>query len=111
MDIAFGDKKLEKTFNSEKELTKRYGQPMAKVIARRMAVLRNAKTLSLVPVTKPERRHPLDGDWAGHYAVDLVQPFRLIFAPNHNPVPAKEDGAPDLEKITAIKIAAVVDYH
>ena len=64
---------------------------MAKAIMRRLAVLKNAKTLSDVPSTKPERRHQLKGDRIGQYAVDLVQPKRLIFKPDHDPV-APSDG-------------------
>ena len=45
------------------------------------------------------------------FAIDLVHPFRLVFEPNHDPLPRRKDGGIDLEQVTAIKILEVVDYH
>ena len=111
MDIAFRTRKLGKTFNSESALVRSYGHRMARVIRIRLAVLRNASTLARVPITPPERRHLLSHEWSGHYAVDLVHPFRLILEPTHDPVPRTEDGGIDTSKVTSITIKAVDDYH
>ena len=98
-------------FNSEELLLRKYGRENARVIMRRMAVLMAAPALSDVPVTKPERRHPLTGDRAGQFAVDLKQPYRLVFVPVGNPAPRLANGEEDLARITAIQILAVEDYH
>ncbi len=111
MDIVFARRKLEKTFNSATALKRAFGDRMARTIAMRMAVLRNARTLSMVPVTKPERRHQLEGGRAGRYAVDLVHPHRLVFKPNHDPMPRKEDGGIDTDQVTAITVIEMIDYH
>lgn len=111
MDIVFRRRKLEKIFNLESALKKNFGDRMAKTIMMRMAVLKNAQTLSLVPTSKPDRRHQLKGDRDEHYAVDLVHPFRLIFEPNHDPIPYNDDGSVDIDKVTAITIIEVIDYH
>ncbi len=111
MNIDFARQKLEKTFNSQTALKSAFGNRMARTIAMRMAVLRHARTLSIVPVTKPDRRHQLEGDRAGQYAVDLVHPKRLVFEPNHNPMPRKKDGGIDTDQVTAITIIKVIDYH
>lgn len=100
-----------KVFNSDKELRKAYGERMARTIKMRLAVLKNARTLTIVPTTKPDRRHQLVGDRRGQYAVDLVHPHRLILEPTDDPVPKREDGGIDTDKITSIKIMEVVDYH
>jgi len=84
---------------------------MARTIMRRLAVLKAAGSLALVPTPPPERRHQLGSDRKGQYAVDLVHPYRLIFKPNHEPVLRKQDGAIDTEQVTAIKIIEIVDYH
>ena len=76
-----------------------------------MAVLANAPNLATVPISKPERCHPLKGDRRGEYAVDLIHTRRLIFCPDHDPIPRKEDGEIDLFRITAVKIVEVEDYH
>ncbi len=111
MDITFRTGKLEKAFNGAVALKKTYGARMARVIMMRMAVLSAARNLELVPTTPPERRHQLVGDRDEQFAVDLVQPYRLVFEANHEPVPRKDDGAIDTEQVTAITILGVVDYR
>lgn len=111
VDIIFRTRKLARTFNSESELQRAYGRRMAERLMSRLAVLKNARTLADVPSTRPERCHPLRGDREGQYAVDLVHPQRLVFAPNHEPVPQKDEGGIDLDKVTSIIVIEVVDYH
>ena len=111
MDITFKNRKLEKIFNSEKELCKKFGQENGRLIMRRMMVLNAAPCLVEVPDKRPERRHELKGNRRGQFAVDIKQPYRLVFKPNHKPLPRKDDGGLDLERITAITILGVEDYH
>ena len=111
MDIAFRTRKLERTFNSADALQKAYGARMTRAIMNRLAVLKAARALALVPTTPPERRHQLRGDRDEQFAVDLVHPRRLVFVPNHEPLPRRDDGGIDTEQVTAITIIAVVDYH
>ncbi len=111
MDIAFRTHKLQKAFNAADTLQRAYGAPMARVIMMRMAVLRAARNLGLVPSTPPDRRHQLVGDRDEQFAVDLVHPYRLVFEANHEPLPRKDDGGIDTEQVTAITVLDVVDYH
>ena len=111
MDIAFRTRKLERAFNAAAALQKTFGARMAKVIMMRMVVLKAARNLALVPATPPERRHQLSGDRDEQFAVDLVHPHRLVFEPNHEPLPRKDDGGIDTEQVTAITILDVIDYH
>jgi len=111
MDIAFATTKLQKTFNSEKELVRSYGAEIARTIMRRMAVLSAAANLDEVSHLPPPRRHELTGNRKGTFAVDLKHPHRLIFQPNYDSAPAKTDGGIDLKQVTAITIISVEDYH
>lgn len=110
MDILFANKKLEKTFNSQNKLHREYGE-QAKKINLRMSVLRAASSLAQVPVEKPDRLHELSGERKGCFAVDLKQPYRLIFEPADIPVPRKEDGGIEKEQVVSIRILSVEDYH
>jgi len=110
MRIAFKTKKLKKIFNSEKGLRREYGK-LARPIMRRMAVLEAAETLIKVPHDPPNRKHELSGQRKGGFAVDLDRRYRLVFEPNHSPIPRKEDGGIDLRRVTAIIIKGVEDYH
>lgn len=107
----FPSNKLRKLFNSESALIKEFGRRNADAIKRRMEVLRAAECLNDVSHKKPERRHELTGGLKGKFAVDLIYPFRLVFAPAHEPVPRKEDGGVDLYRVTAVLILYVKDYH
>ena len=111
MEINFVNTKLAKIFNQEKLLRKEYGEEKSRITMKRMAVLKAASNLSQIPHKKPERRHELSGRIKGEFAVDLRQPFRLVFRPNHVPLPRKEDGGIDLEGVTSITIIRVEDYH
>ncbi len=84
---------------------------MANTLMNRLAILKAARTLELVPKNPPDRRHQLRGERNEQYAVDLVHPYRLVFKPNHHPLPRKHDGGIDTEQITAITIIEIIDYH
>ncbi len=77
----------------------------------RMSVLRNARTLELVPQTPPERCHQLKGNRKGQFAVDIDASRRLVFKPNHERTPRLDDGSIDLNGVMAIKVLDVTDYH
>jgi len=111
VDITFRTQKLKKTFNSDKKLKQTYNAHMALIIKLRLAVLKNVRNLTMVPITPPLRRHQLKGKRKGQYAIDLVQPYRLVFKPANNPIPYRQDGGIDTDRVTVITILEVVDYH
>lgn len=43
--------------------------------------------------------------------MDLWGQYRLIFEPDHEPLPELLDGGVDRAKVTKILIREVVDYH
>jgi proteic killer suppression protein len=111
MEISFRKRKLEKIFNDEQRLVREYGRENADKIIDRMFALKEASNLDEIPTDKPYRCHQLDGDRKGEFAVDLKHPFRLVFEPDHDPVPLKDDGGIDKEAVTDIVIIEVSDYH
>lgn len=111
MEIGFRTRGLERIFSSEREIRRAYGDVMAGVIRRRITLLIRADSLTEVSTLPPERRHSLSGRRQGQYAIDLAHPYRLIFEPNHNPIPRREDGGVDTDLVTSITIIEVVDYH
>ena len=110
MEIAFKTKRLQKTCNSHTQLQRSYGK-LAKKIAVRLSLLKNARNLSLVPTKPPVRRHLLRGDRQDTFAVDLGHPYRLVFTANHDPIPRRPDGGIATEQVTAIRILEITDYH
>jgi len=110
MDIRFATSKLAKLCNSEKKLRGVYGPRMAGVIQQRLVDLDAAETLESMRDV-PGRCHQLTGNLDGLFAVDLVHPDRLVFAPDHDPVPQLSSGGIDWSKVTKIEVAGIGDYH
>lgn len=92
-------------------MQKELGADNAKKLKQRMMELQAANSLEEISHLPPTKLHELTGDRAGQFSVDLNQPFRLIFEPNHDPVPELGDGGIDLAKVISIKIIEIVDYH
>ena len=92
-------------------MTAAYGSENARKVQQRLFELQAVSNLSQVSHQPPPRRHELQGIDKGKFAVDVKQPFRIIFEPAHDPVPYKEDGGIDLERITEICIIEVGNYH
>ncbi len=84
---------------------------MARTIEARLATLEGAANLESAGTITSMRLHQLTGARSEQFAVDLVHPHRLIFRPNHSPVPVRDDGGIDTREVTAIMILEVVDYH
>jgi proteic killer suppression protein len=111
VDITFQSQKMAKEFNEQKLLVRRYGSQRATLIRRRLDELRAAETLEVMRSLPRARCHELHQNLAGKLAVNLDQPYRLIFEPDHDPVPTKADGGLDWTGVTAIRILSVEDYH
>ncbi len=111
MEVSFSTRKLAKVCNSAKEIKASFGQRMADKLQQRLFELQAAETLDDVPRLPPPRCHEMTGDRKGQLAVDLVHPFRLVFSPDHDPLPKKADGGLDWKQVTHIVIDEVTDYH
>jgi len=113
LDISFKSTRLGKELNEGKRLEKVHGSIRAKKIRIRLSELRAALTLYAFwpPKSGPSRCHELTGERKGQLSVDLDHPYRLIFVPNHNPIPLKPDGGLDWKQVTAIMITGIEDTH
>jgi len=101
---------LEKSCSDDRQGAKRWGAEQWKVLKKRLASLRAAPTLADME-NVPGNCHSLHADRAGQFAVDLRGPYRLIFEPDHDPVPRLDDGGIDNTRVTTIIIKEVDDYH
>ena len=111
MEISFKTTRLEKQFSAEKELQRAYGKAVTVRIQTRMAVLKNAPTLADVPKEPPERCHPLKNNRRGEFTVDVGSRQRLVFVPNHDPMPRRQDGSVEPNLVRAITILGIIDPH
>ena len=111
MIINYKSTKLEKLFNSERGLTRKFGARCANIIGQRLYELFAAKNLAQIFLLSGPRCHQLKGRRKGQYSVDVEHPFRLLFKPDNDPIPLKTDKGLDLERVDRIKIIDVVDTH
>jgi proteic killer suppression protein len=111
MEVYFGTNKLKKIFSNEGELKKTFGVENSNKIMLRLTQLHAASCLNDMKFVPGARFHQLEGKRKEQFAVDLKNPFRLVFKPNDDPIPYKDNNEIDLEKIFNIKIIEVVDYH
>ncbi|MEQ8384183.1 MAG: hypothetical protein RH949_17675 [Coleofasciculus sp. A1-SPW-01] len=108
MEIDFKDKKFKALCEQEKLAQRKLGEQMARNLQARLADLIAASSITELCAGHP---HSLKGDRAGQYALELVQPKRLVFEPDHDPVPRLKDGGIDWSRITQVRIIWIGDYH
>ena len=109
MDITFNKPRLKELLASEKHMKRRYGTRAAKQAKLRITALLRASSLDELP--RQGSPHPLSGNRKGQFAVRLCSKWRLVFKPDHDPVPLLADGGVDRRRVTRVTILEVVDYH
>jgi len=111
VDLLFNREHDRKACLDEKSMKKAFGERRAKPLKKRLDDLDAAITLSDMRYL-PGRCHELVGDRKGQLALDLDQPYRLIFEPADDPVPTREDGGLEWTLVRVIRILEIgVDYH
>jgi proteic killer suppression protein len=110
MEVFFETEKLAKQLGQDKNRVKAFGPEGAKRIDLRLQQLGAARSLEDMKAL-PGRCHELTGDLRGHLAVDVHQPYRLIFRPTDNPPPMKPDGGLDWTAVDSITVTEITDYH
>lgn len=110
IDITWSDRKLEKSCATDRAGRRAWGADSWKLLQRRLASLDAASSLRDMDGV-PGQCHQLRADRSGQFALNLWGSNRLIFVPDHDPIPALEDGGVDLTHVTKVMITEVVDYH
>lgn len=110
IDISWSDRKLEKCCAGDRSGQRYFGAANWKLLKRRLASLAAAATLTDMDGV-PGNCHALSADRDGQFAVYLWAQYRLVFEPNHEPIPRLDDGGIDRSSVTSVVITEVVDYH
>lgn len=108
MKVSYDDSDLEALCRQVRIATKKLGGPSAKKLQHRIAELHAARVIGELVAGRP---HPLKGDWAGQFAVDLHGGHRLVFRPTEEAVTLKPDGSIDWAAVNAVTVIWVGDYH
>ncbi len=110
MEVLFESQRLLESIRNDRQRTKRYGRDAAKKVDLRLQQLLAAETLEDMR-NLPGRCHELTADWAGHLALDLVQPYRLIIRPTDVSPPQRDAGGLDWSGVDSVTVVDIVDYH
>ncbi len=110
MEITFKDKKLAKLVNDDRRMFNELGKQRSTLLKRRLTQLSDAETLEDVRYLAGNF-HELIKNRKGQWSCDLDQPFRLVFQPQHTPIPTDKDGKYIWTEITTVEIIEIVDYH
>lgn len=110
MEIAYKSVKLGKTLTDPSKTSKEYGT-RAKKIIQRLREIESSANLSVLMKLPAANCHQLSGDRAGEFAVDISGNWRIIFGINQEPMPKKDDGGINTDKVTYVKILEIKDYH
>jgi len=108
LDVDY-TKELKPILTRERELKRHYNK-LASAIATRIKELQATSTLDDMRFLAGKIEE-LKGQRKGQFSIRLSANFRLIFEPNHDPVPTKADGGISWVAVTRVKILEVEDYH
>jgi plasmid maintenance system killer protein len=108
--ISFKSNKLARSLTEAKEIQKAFGV-MSKKVNQRMKEISASDNLEVLKTLPAANCHELKGDRKGEFAVDISGNYRIVFIPDHQPVPVKDDNSIDCIKITHIEILGTEDYH
>lgn len=108
MQILYANTKLQKLCDNRKQAEKKYGADCAKKLRARLADLEAAQRVTDLRAGNP---HPLSGDRAGQFALNLAGGFRLVFSAANDPIPTKPDNGIDWNAVTIVSIEYIGDYH
>lgn len=98
MIIHYKNRKLEKVCTDASEADKKYGNVMAEKLQHRIDQITSATSVEMMIQFKMGRCHALTGDRKGQYAMDLGNPYRLVFKKKN-------------DEVQIVLILEIIDYH
>lgn len=98
MEIQYSNRSIEKVCTNASVAIKKHGQEMAYKIHQRIGEIHAADSVEQMIQFKIGRCHALRQNRKGQYAVELVNPYRLVFEKREN-------------EIQVVNIIEIVDYH
>ncbi len=98
MQIEYKNNGIKKVCTNVSYAEKKYGREMAKKIHLRIDQICSADSVEEMIQYRVGKCHALHQNREGQYAVDLVQPQRLVFEKKEN-------------EIKIVNIIEVIDYH
>ena len=105
MEIVFKNARMKAESENHESLKRKYGRLQADEITARLNELDSAESLQDIWRLPHVRLHSLSGNLKGYFAVDIKDPYRIIFSPLNG-------NTANLKTVTKIRINTLYyDYH
>ena len=108
MEITYANRELKKLCNKSNYAIRKLGDEGARKLQSRLSDIESAHDVTELIAGSP---HPLKGDREGDFSLRLHRAHRLVFRPEHDPIPRLEDRGIDWQNVTAVQIVEIGDYH
>ena len=108
MIVRFRDERLRRLCEQQRLMVRQLGDASARKLRTRLADLESVANVTELVAGRP---HPLKGDRAGQFALELHGGHRLVFEPSHQPPPERAAGGIDWQSVDDVTIVQVGDYH
>ena len=108
--IYYKDNDTKEYINNNSKVKKDKGTAVAKKLNKCLTTLAYEENLKWLVVKRVLGTHQLTGDREEQFAMSLDKKVRLIFEVK-KPIPRKDDHGIDLERVFAIQINEIKDYH
>lgn len=108
MKLDFKDKKLRDLCEQGRVAEKKLGADSARKLRSRLSDIEAATTVLDLVAGAP---HPLKGDRKNQFSVSLAGGCRIVFEPDHDPLPLRDDQSLDWSQVFDVKVIFIGDYH
>ena len=108
MEIRYRNKQLRELCEMRAAAERKLGAACASKLGIRLLALEAALRMGDLIAGWP---HPLKGDRAGQFALELVGGIRLVFSAAGEPCPTLAGGAIDWPNVTAVCVEFIGNYH
>jgi proteic killer suppression protein len=98
LQIEYKSRGLKKVCTNASEAEKKYGKKMAAKIHQRIDEITAADSVEQLIQYRVGGCHILKGDRKNQYAMDLIQPYRLVFETNGS-------------AIQIVRVIEIINYH
>lgn len=107
VEIRFGSSNLAEVCNCSASIDQRWGEDVGDAIRERLCLLAAVPSLELVREFAGFLMEPVSLDKNGSFAIALVPSWKLLIAPDHQPVPFVRDRELDCKKVEKLVIVEV----
>ena len=111
MNVIFANSRLQRDCCDMARMTRVYGPDAARRLAQRMQELEAVDTLADMRMLPGTGAHELKGSRKGQVSLRIHGSLRLIVVPAMETIPTSAGGGLAWDRVDAVRVQEIVDYH